>query len=245
MSPVSVALLLLLQPPGDAAFIERLESLDRVDREAAIAAELTRGNLPRFLRKLVALTVEAADARGVRHRAVVRVMPDVLAIGGERDFVRMPMSPLTAQAYCDAAGYALPTRKLVLETWRQARRRIWPQPLVEERESPRTFLRHHRIIEEQLQGTPRGALVAGHKKDLVVTNRLQEQPRRVAIFGWIKPTGEPIQPLSIVHGDGYVDYSHGARPLSRRVEVDGTERDYYDVLRDPLLHVLLSDEGPI
>jgi hypothetical protein len=241
---VLVALLLLQAVPGPE-LIERVQPLDRAAREQAIAAELERGNLPAFLRRLVPLRIEATDADGKPHRAVVRVMPDVLAIGSDADFVRMPMSPLTAQAYCDANGYALPTRKLVLETWRQAGRRPWPQPLAEEREAPRTFLRHHRLIEEQLRGTPRGTLVAGHKKDLVVSNRLREQPRRVAIFGWLKPTGEPIQPLSIVHGDAYVDYSHGARPLLRRVDVDGKPRDYYELLRDPLLHVLLSDEGPI
>lgn len=193
----------------------------------------------------MAVRLLARDANGVLHRATIRVMPDVLAIGRDRDFVRMPMNPLTAQAFCDAFGWALPTRKLVDETWRQAQRKLWPQPLVDERESPETFLRHHRIIEEQLRGTRRGALVAGHKKDVVVTNRLREQPRRVAIFGWHKPTGEAIQPLSIVHGEGYVDYSHGIRPLARRIEVDGRARDYYEILRDPLLHVLLSDEGPI
>ena len=243
--PALSGLLLGAQPSGGAAFVEQLQALDRAAREEAVAAELQRGNLPSFLRRLVPLRVEARTADGVRHRALVRVMPDVLAIGTDADFARLPMTPLTAQAFCDAFGFALPTRKLVEETWRQARRKLWPQPLVEERESPLTFLRHHRIIEEQLAGTRRGVLVAGHKKDLVVTNRLREQPRRVAIFGWIKPTGEPIQPLSIVHGEAYVDYSHGVRPLLRRIEVDGLPRDYYELLRDPLLSVLLSDEGPI
>jgi hypothetical protein len=230
---------------GGAAFIEQLQALDRQARDAAILAELQRGNLPAFLRRLQPVRIAWQDVAGVTHRATIQVMPDVLAIGSDRDFVRMPMNPLTAQAFCDAFGFALPTRKLVDETWRAARRKLWPQPLVDSRESPLTFLRHHRIIEEQLRGTPRGALVAGHKKDVVVTNRLREEARRVAIFGWHKPSGEPIQPLSILHGEGYVDYSHGVRPLSRRIEVDGRARDYYEVLKDPLFQVLLSDEGPV
>jgi len=238
-------LLLFSEPPTGTAFIGQVQALDRAARESAITAELQRGNLPAFLKRLVPLRLAARDTSGVLHRATIRVMPDVLAIGSERDFVRMPMTPLTAQAFCDASGFALPTRKLVDDVWQKAQRRVWPQPLVDQRESPATFLRHHRLIEEQLQGTRRGALVAGHKKDVVVTNRLREQPRRLAIFGWHKPTGEAIQPLSIVHGEGYVDYSHGIRPLSRRIEVDGRARDYYEVLKDPLLHVLLSDEGPI
>jgi hypothetical protein len=157
----------------------------------------------------------------------------------------MPMTPATAQAHCDGAGVALPTTRVVEEVWRHAGRRLWPQPLVEAREAPATFLRHHRIIEEQLRGTPRGTLVAGHKKDIVVTRRLLETPGRVAIFGWHKPSGEPIQPLSLVHGETYVDYSHGVRPLARRVEVDGRVVDFEKALRDPLLHPLFSDEGPL
>lgn len=238
-------MLLLSQPPAGTAFIEQLQALERAAREGAIAAELERGNLPAFLRRLVPVRLAARDQSGVLHRATLRAMPDVLSIGSDRDFVRMPMTPLTAQAFCDASGFALPTRKLVEEIWRNAQRKLWPQPLVLERESPETFLRHHRLIEEQLRGTRRGALVAGHKKDVVVTKRLREQPRRVAIFGWHKPSGEAIQPLSTVHREDYVDYSHGIRALSRRIEVDGRVLDYYDVLKDPLLHVLLSDEGPI
>ena len=55
----------------------------------------------------------------------------------------------------------------------------------------------------------------------------------------------PIQPLTVVHVDWYVDYSHGVRPLRRIVRVDGREMDYEDVLRNPKLSALLSDEGPI
>lgn len=235
--------------PGGALsgseFVERIGNLGREERERAILAALQQGNFPSFLRRLVPVRIEAQDETGRRRRATVRVMPDVLAIGSDGDFVRMPMTPATAQAFCDAAGLAFPTRKIVEEVWRRAGRKLWPQPLVDAREAPGTFLRHHRIIEEQLSGTPRATLVGGHKKDLVVTNRLREQPGRVAIFGWHKPTGEAIQPLSLVHVEAYVDYSHGVRPLARQVEIDGRAAGYEAILRDAQLHVLFSDEGPI
>ena len=67
----------------------------------------------------------------------------------------------------------------------------------------------------------------------------------MAIFGWHYPSGAPIQPLSIVHVDWYVNYSHGVRPVRRSVRVDGREMDYADVLRDAKFERLLSDEGPI
>jgi len=67
----------------------------------------------------------------------------------------------------------------------------------------------------------------------------------VAIYGWHYPSGAPIQPLTTVHVDWYVDYSHGARPIGRTIRVNGREMLYDEVLRDPKLNQLLSDEGPI
>lgn len=230
---------------GGAAFLESVQGLDREAREAAILGELRRGNIPDFLRRLVPLTVEATVLDGTRHTATFEVMPDYLAIGSDDDWVRMPMNPHTAQAFCDAFGFVLPTRKMALDIWRQSALKLTPQPLTRERESPATFLEHHRLIEEQRAGRKPGELVAGIKKDVVVTNRLQERPNRVAIYGWHYPNGEPIQPLTIVHVDWYVDYSHGVRPVQKSIRVDGVDLPYQEVLRDPHLHPLLSDEGAI
>ena len=87
--------------------------------------------------------------------------------------------------------------------------------------------------------------VAGIKKDLVVSNRLAEKPNRVAIYGWHKPDGQPIQPLTTVHAASYVDYSHGLRLMRRTVTVDGKPRDVRHVTYAAGLCHLLSDEGPI
>jgi hypothetical protein len=107
------------------------------------------------------------------------------------------------------------------------------------------FLAHHRTIEGQ-RGTRRpGDLIAGHKKDVVVTNRLRSRPDRVAIYGWHDLRGRPIQPLSTVHFAEYADYSHGVRLVAATMVVDGQERAVVDVLRDPELAGLLSDEGVI
>ncbi len=123
--------------------------------------------------------------------------------------------------------------------------RLNPQPLTKDRESPATFVQSQQLIEQQAAGADRGPIWAGIKKDVVISNRLQERPNRVAIFGWHYTTGVPIQPLTIVHVAWYVDYSHGVRPVRRTVRVDGREMDYADVLRDAKLSALLSDEGPI
>jgi hypothetical protein len=228
-----------------SAFIESVTSLPREEREAAIRRELLGGNVPSFLRVLrpVEATVTAPD--GTKHSVVFEVMPDYLAIGSDHDFVRIPMNPYTAQAFCDAFGFVLPTRKMVNDIWAAAAVHLDPRPLTVERESPLTFLQHHRIIEQQLGGTKRGAFVAGIKKDVVLTNKLLERSDRVAIFGWHYPRGEPIQPLYAGHVDWYVDYSHGIRPVRRWMRVDGVPRRFEDILNDPQLLPLLSDEGEL
>jgi hypothetical protein len=231
--------------PGGAEFMQSLAGLDRDAREKAVLRELKSGNIPDFLRHLVPITVKATDADGRAHTAVYQVMSDYLAIGSDRDFVRIPMNPRTAQAFCDAFGFVLPTPKIVDDIWQESVSKIIPQPLTESREDALTFLAHNRMIEDQIAGQYFGELRAGHKKDVVITNRLDEGPKRVAIYGWHFPSGEPIQLLTTVHVDVYVDYSHGIRPVKGTIKVDGADMSYQAVLRDPKLHVLLSNEGVI
>jgi MFS family permease len=222
-----------------SAFIRSISSLSREERESAIRRELMAGNVPSFLRGLI--PVEVRDDSG--RVATIEVMPDYLAIGSDDDFVRIPMIPYTAQAFGDAFGFVLPTRKMVNAIWSAATVKIDPKPLTQERESPLTFLQHHRIIEEQLATAKRGALVAGHKKDVVVTNRLAERADRVAIYGWHYLDGKPIQQVYVGHVDWYVDYSHGIRPVRRAVRANGQVHTFEKVVGDSTLAGLLSDEG--
>ncbi|MFO0809073.1 MAG: hypothetical protein U0746_10650 [Gemmataceae bacterium] len=230
---------------GGAAFMAKIADLPRAEREEAIAAELLRGNLPDFLRRFKPIAVTAKDAAGKDHTATYEVMPDYLAVGSDADFVRVPMTPMTAARVADAFGCALPTRKVAEDVYKAATVKLEPRPLTEAREAVPTFVRHNAIIEEQRSGKPLGELVAGIKKDVVVTNRVAEKPNRVAIFGWHKLDGTPIQPLTVVHVNWYVDYSHGVRLMKRALTVDGKPRDMRPVLYDAALCGLVSDEGPI
>jgi hypothetical protein len=219
--------------------------LSREEREDAIRRELLAGNIPSFLRKLRTVEASATDSSGNRHTISYDVMPDYLAVGSDKDFVRIPMTPYTAQAFCDAFGFVLPTSKMVNDIWAAATTHLDPRPLTIERESPLTFLQHHRIIEIQLEGVERGAFVAGIKKDVVLTNKLLEKPQRVAIYGWHYPNGKPIQPVYSGHVDWYVDYSHGIRPVRRSMRADGVTRPFEAIMKDPQLRSLISDEGEI
>jgi hypothetical protein len=231
-------------------------------REQVVAAEVLRGNFPPAWRSTKRVTL-SAEVDGVRHACVVEVMPDVLAVGGDADPLRVPLTPTTAMKIATQLGCVLPTRKIVDAVDAAADVRLDPRPLTEAREAFSTFVQHNAIVEEQVAAERRAAerpagragdrppgrlgLVTGAKKDVVISNRLPPagQPPKVAIYGWRKLDGNPIQPLTTVHKEVYVDYSHGVRLVSRVVTVDGQEQLIEDVLKDPKLHVLLSDEGPV
>ena len=72
-------------------------------------------------------------------------------------------------------------------------------------------------------------------------------PASVAIYGWHKADGKPIQPLYTGHADYYADYSHGIRlvQLALTVEINDVKHTVPEVLANPELAPLLSDEGVI
>ncbi len=234
-------------------FIRLTEGKSKEDREFIILRELRRGNIPTFLKELQPVYLTLKKGNDVIHRGTVWVMPDYLAIGRDGDFVRIPMNPLTAQRVADYFGFSLPTKKLVDEIYRQAEVKLAPSPLPpgDQMVDSSYYSKHDRIIAKQLKSISPGSLTAGHKKDVVLTNRLDSMPRRVAIYGWhkapIKPAedAEPIQSLSLVHGNKYADYSHGIRLFAKTMIVDGDEIPVAEVLQNPELSGLLSDEGII
>jgi hypothetical protein len=109
------------------------------------------------------------------------------------------------------------------------------------------YQRHNTMVEQQMaqRGSEHGQLTAGHQKDVVISNRLTQHPDRVAIYGWHQPNGKPVQPLSTVHENSYADYSHGVRLVGGTMVVDGVERPLAEVLQDPELAGLVSNEGAI
>jgi hypothetical protein len=232
--------------PSGSVFIQRVSRLGPVARERAILTEIEKGNVPLFLRDLKPVEERFRDGRGRWHRARFYVLPDYMAIGRNGDFVRIPMTPKTAQKVATRYGFVLPTPKMVDGIYADADKRLSPRPLPPGRQmvSSWTYLRHQRIIEKQLGGKREG-LVAGQKKDIVITNRLAWRPNRVAIYGWHRPGGRPIQPLSLVHGNDYADYSHGVRFVDDEMELDGWRVKVEDVLKDRNLARGLSYEGPM
>lgn len=225
-----------------SVFLEATRALSSAAREEAIFDAVVTGSVPSFGHLFA--DVRLTDGR---HDGVVRVALDYAAVGADEDFVRIPMSPVTAQRLADRFGYVLPTRKLVDAIYRAAEVKLTPAPLPPNPKmiSNDYYRRHHELIEKQRAGRGTGKLIAGHKKDVVIAKKLKERPKQVAIYGWHRRDGRAIQPLSLVHEANYADYSHGVRWIHSTMVVDGVERPVADVLRDPELAALVSDEGPL
>jgi hypothetical protein len=230
-------------------FVQYVSQMTPQQREQAIKDEILKGNVPEFLRRLVPVELRFALPQGTDLTATIFVTPDYLAIGSDEDFLRIPMNLHTAVAIADHFGFILPTKKMVDAIYLQSRFHLVPQPLPAGPQMRSTiyYWTHNRMIEEQARarGLRLGELVSGGKKDVVITNLLSTSAGRIAIYGWHRGAGEPIQPLSTVHGANYADYSHGIRLVSDEVLINGKLRSVYDILRDSSAARVLSEEGPI
>jgi hypothetical protein len=249
ISLAGACLLPAAQPLTGSQFVAAIAHMDPRLREHAIADQLLAGNMPGFLKNLVPVKLNWQPPRGKAVTATVFVMPEYLAIGSENDFLRVPMNLYTASTVASRLGYILPTKKIVDAIYRQSAVHFSPEPMTAgpEMRSTEYYRIHNEKIEVQsrLLGVMPGQLVSGHKKDVVLTNLLDSNPGHIAIFGWHRLSGVPIQPLSTVHGACYADYSHGIRLVSDTVLIDGDRRSVYDVLQDPVASHVLNDEGPM
>lgn len=230
-------------PLTGAAFYAKAAGWGWQQRDSLAVSEILAGNMPGRLRKLHPVPVQITDSTtGRQVSAVFYVTTDYLAIGPSANWARVPLTPMAAQLIADSFRCYLPTPRLVDAIYRSAKVKLDPVPMYAYRDSTPTLWQHHLIIEGQRQG--REGLIAGIKKDVVVSNRLLQDARghRVAIYGWHRPDGKPIQPLYTGHVDWYVDYSHGIRLVWHRVKVNGRWMEYEEVLAHRLYRRLISDE---
>ncbi len=248
----AVGLQRLPQRPIDAPtgheFARHVRELSGPARDALIVAEVFAGNVPSFLRRLIPVNIAGDTPRGLATLTVC-VAPDYLAVGSDADFMYVPVGLRAAMSVASRYDLLLPTTRLVDAIYAASPVKLVPQPLPpgDQMRSTAYVLWHSELIVRQRAGIaePPDMLTAGAKKDLVLTERLWQLPGRVAIYGWHRAAGSPIQPLSTVHGERYADYSHGVRLLSRVAYVNGQERRLEDLLADPQFAPLLSREGPM
>ncbi len=252
-----------------SGFAEFADKMGSVERDSLVYKEIVSGNIPQYLRQPFIIKDTLEDAQGVKHEVELSVTPDFLAVGSDSDYMRIPMLPGTAQRLADRFGAVLPTRKLSDLIHKHATIKLVPHPMTPDATmiTLAVFARHNAILDNslvdigynhrnsfsaylsQLSGKLcdiDGNLLAGHKKDIVITNRMAGETGRLYIYGYHYPSGKIIQPLTGVHYDGYVDYSHGVRLVCDQVLVDGKRCSLKKLLQDPVLYALFSDEdGPM
>ena len=229
---------------GASDVLKSLEEKPEIEREEALLSLLTAGHFPDFLRRLKSVQVEAHG-----HSLRFWVMPDYLSLGHDDDFMLVPLNWISVRRLAHVWGFFVPTPKMVDAIFASSARVIWPKtfPPGPEMSTLSTIVAHNQWIEGQRYlYADHSVLTAGHKKDIVVSRRLYHRKDKIAIYGWQNIwNGEPIQPLSLWHGERYADYSHGVRMVAPWVVVDGSMLPLDRVLRDPDLSRLLSDEGPV
>ena len=152
------------------------------------------------------------------HTATFSVCQNGVSLGG----VRLAASAALAQQVADVLQCSLGTPRLLDEAWLQATIQIPPA--------------------------------------IVVPNTSDTAASQAALYGWqsssaisgvplykspATPGVHVVQPLSTAHATDYVDYSSSLWFVSRDCTVDGADRDLWDVLRDPVLALLASHEGPL
>ena len=212
-------------------------------RDSLVLKEILSGNVPAFLKKFVAIDVRLPGPTiGKTIKATYFVSPDYLSVGTDKVWARINITPQAAQQIADSFHCFLPTRKIVDDIYKAAVIKLEPVPMYAFRDSTPTMWQHHLIIEGQRKG--RKGLIAGIQKDVVISGKISRDPKadRVAIYGWHKLDGKPIQPLYTGHINWWVDYSQAIRLVYRKIKVNGKWMDYMDVMKDPHLQKILCDE---
>ena len=186
-------------------------------------------------------------------RLVVYVTADALRLAG----VRITTTHPTAQHLADLLGGHLLTSRIADLAYLQAATRLTPQTQRPDAAMSDTgrMVDHSAAVDAAIasRGVPEGALVADVGKDWVCTTRLRGRADRSANFGWhlpgapyLSPGGERVlQPVGLAHNLAHVDYSQTVRLVRADCELDGEVRPLAEIALAPLLHALVSDEGPV
>lgn len=223
--------LLISQGITGSDFLQQTDSMNYESRQHEAVNRILGGNTPAFLRELV--SVKFMNTK--KATATIWVTADYMSIGNDHDFLRMPLSMPAAQQIAKAANMYLPTAVIVDSVYAQAHAKLTPIPMTpgDQMRSNDYYRRHNAMIQKQLEGIENGKLIAGHKKDVVVSNRLKERSGRVAIYGWHYAADDPIQPVSTVHSEDYEDYSHGLRLVYPMAEVNGESVNLKELINHP------------
>jgi hypothetical protein len=254
--PMMNAQKLPLPPRSDDAipgrnFKNQIKHLSPETREKQIHLQILKGNVPNFLRVLIPISF-SKTINDTTYEVTYYVLPDYMAVGSDTDYFLIPTTPILAQRIANAIGFTLPTKQMAEQIWSHASVKLAPSPIPP---SPKmttipVMWKHNSRVKRQrkkaLKNKPLGALVAGHKKDVIISNRIYgNSSKRVVIYGWHYQNGTPIQPVYAGHSETYADYSHGIRLVQDSVLINNKVHLITNVLQDVEKSTLFSDDGVI
>jgi hypothetical protein len=217
-------------------------------REKIISDALKAGYVPEFLSKDNFFEIKVKNKS---NELQYYVSKDYLCLGENENYLMIPAFPTTVTEYLNSIDCTLPTVKMVDQIYNQAEIKIPARP---QRPNPGESITSTRLYIEIDAAIKRervsrfgtiDKLVAGHKKDIVLSNALmrRDYKNNVAIYGWFYGDGTRIQGLNPKdHDINYVDYSHGFRLISNKCILNGQETTMQVVRTSPDTCLLVHDE---
>jgi hypothetical protein len=239
---------------GHAADYARGKYYLTPEREILFLKEFFSGNVPSWMSQLVKLTITKGDLS-----ITMCVAPDYMSMGSNEDYLRFPLTPIAGVVAANKLGMALPTKSIVDDIYNEASTNgktihipglnqaagdgMWQM-------GAGFYYYHNWKIKEKLTSSDEGKLIAGHKKDPIISSFCANKPADLDFFGYYSGPHQPTQ-TNPHHPANFADYSHGIRLIHKQMWVtEGGTRlagtsDYFTLLADPKYAKVLNHGFPM
>lgn len=198
-----------------------------------------------------------SSANGHTATILVTRRPVAIQMGGGKLIVSASFR--TAQKIADMLGASMLTSKVSDLMWQQAQTRLQPtnRPWVTDGSMGNTarMFEQSAYLEQRAGGST--GITGNEGKDWILTKRFWTGPdtpegtkssrHNSSNYGWyLSPSSTAvIQSNGMAHDKNHADYSQLLRFMQSTVIVDGSPMQMQQVLSDPVLSALVSDEGPL
>lgn len=216
------------------------------ERERMVRDFALRGDVPAHIQTWCTVPVEHEGLTGEFY-----CTPDFLSIGSDDDWARVRINGVTAELIGEVAKAMLPTRKMVNAIYAASNKlaaKSWGPPYDHSMMCTHRWQPQDAAINQQIQskGYERGSLMEGHAKNVVIGMGLSaSHGQQIGIYGWFTSEGRAIQGPGVqwkAHEWSYTDYSQCIRLVHKEMLVGSKVMAVTDVLKDPALYPLISDE---
>ncbi len=237
-------------------FLKSINGLEGEAREAKIKAAIEAGYIPEFIKQLKEVHTKVKGVDGTEHDVSFKTTPDCLSIGtdekdneGNPKFVRIPMTPKTAQYLANKFGMMLPNARMVNAMFLdpQFKKVVMPHQgdpeFIKEggdesgmnssrMTSSEYYKIHNKVTNKKLKNIPLGTPVIGHKKIIVISEKLEkpENKLQLAFHGGLMPgavTEDAVEKGTIFYQNNTVG-SHRWIENKKKTDETGEDTGYVD-----------------